>query len=379
MKNNFCAFCVFILALIFLSHLALAESVLKVGWIGPLTGDSAVVGIDSATVTKQVFDDFNKNLRDGNTKIRLFVEDDQYLAAKTVAAYNKLVKVEGVKIIFVLTYGGLIAISQQAERDGVLLINTLDCDDELAALPRNSFCVAKRTEDLGVINAKHALDHKNLPAGIIYFNSDPFMPKVAKSTHDFLRTHGSEPLVYEGAAGNTDLRAILTRVKDKNVRSLFIYGYDSFGVGMKQARQLGISAAFYSLTNINSPGFKASAGESINGTNAAGWFAPRNDRYSKFISAYTARTGHAPLLELALIPTYDMATILTLGLTEISKDNALELNINSLRDYLYRIKDYEGLSGKITMDPDGAVRSFTVGSYSFDHGNFKEEQYSKRN
>ena len=78
----------------------------------------------------------------------------------------------------------MLAISPLAERDNVILIDPLDCDEQLAALPKNSFCVAKKTEDLGINNALHAIKHKNLPAAIIYFNGDPFPDKVAKATKD---------------------------------------------------------------------------------------------------------------------------------------------------------------------------------------------------
>jgi branched-chain amino acid transport system substrate-binding protein len=107
----------FLLTLFMISQLVLlsfgeatAEDLIKVGWIGPLTGDAAVLGVDSVKVAQDVFAEANNAGGINGHKIKLYVEDDQYQTAKTISAYRKLVNFEGVKVIFVITYGGILAV-----------------------------------------------------------------------------------------------------------------------------------------------------------------------------------------------------------------------------------------------------------------------------
>ena len=78
-----------------------------IGWIGPLTGSSAVLGVDSVAVARAAFEEVNARGGVAGHKIRFIAEDDQYMTSKTVSAYSRLVTVEKAKIIFVLTYGGI--------------------------------------------------------------------------------------------------------------------------------------------------------------------------------------------------------------------------------------------------------------------------------
>ena len=50
---------------------------IKIGWIGPLSGNAAVLGIDSAEVVQMVFDRANAEGGVHGKRLKLFVEDDQ--------------------------------------------------------------------------------------------------------------------------------------------------------------------------------------------------------------------------------------------------------------------------------------------------------------
>ena len=361
-----------LLKLLFLVHLVLdgVNAEIKLGWIGPLTGDALVVGVDSAAVAKRLVAQVTRAGGIAGQPVRLIVEDDQYQTANTLRAYQRLVHVEGVKVIFVLTYGGMLAVAPLAQRDGVLLLNPLDCDDELAALPSNSFCVAKRTEDLGIMNARHALAHQNVPSAIFYQEGDPFMPKVARASKDTLLGAKSEVVLFEGVSDkHFDFKLALLKARDRGAKSLFFYGSEMFGTGMKQARQLSLQFPLYALTNISSPNYVANAGDSVNGAFTAGWFAPRTPAFTQFLEEHRADVGREPLLEISTVPTYDLCKILFLGLP--GRVNAAgSVNVGSLREYLYGLKGYRGLSGVISMDSDGAVRSLAVGMYRYTEGKY---------
>lgn len=343
---------------------------IKIGWIGPLSGDSAFLGVDSVEAARLVFDDVNRRGGVKERKLELIAEDDQYLTPKTVAAYSKLVNLDHVSAIFVLTYGGMLALAPRAEKDSVLLFDPLDCDDDLAALPQNSFCVAKKTEDMGIVDARHAWKRGFMSAGIIYVDGDPFLPKVAQSTKDEFEKLGGKVLLHAAVARRLeDATPALIRAKEKGVDVLFLYGYEWFAGAFKKARELGINVPFYSITNLETPGSKAAGGDSLRGTIASGWFAPRTPAYSAFLESYRKKVGRAPLLEISTVPTYDLANLIVKGI-EHAMNSSEEVSVARLREFIYGIKNYQGLSGSITMDPDGAVRSLPVGIYEFDGNSY---------
>lgn len=351
-----------------------ADDEITIGWIGPLTGPSAVLGVDSVEVARQRFDEVNSKGGISGRKIRFIPEDDQYTIAKTVTAYNRLVKVENARIIIVLTYGGLKAIAAKAAQDNVLLLDTLDCDDELAALPQNVFCIAKRTEDLGIRNAQNAIKNHEQPAAIIYFDGDPFPVKVAKATKKTILDAGSKVVLFEGipSGSTTDFRSLLVKARQEKVKSLFVYGYDDFGLAFKQAQELGLNCTFYSVPggSLGSPGFDKSAGGAISRVVTSGWFAPKTARYQEFRESYKTQIGRYPFLDVATVPTYDIAQLLVSGI-EKSLPEKGSLSIAGLQSYLYGVQNYDGLSGTISIDADGGVRTFKVAMYSYKNGSFE--------
>ncbi len=357
----------YISLLFFMLPEASADSTIKIGFLGPLTGKAAFLALDSVEVLKRQISWVNAQGGIGGKRLELIAVDDQYQTAKTVSGYNQLVNRNGVKVIFAITYGGVVALANRAKEDGVVIIDTLDCDDELAALPENIFCVAERTDDLGIQGAQHDIRSRHLPAAIIYAEGDPFTPKVAKAAYDILMSDSGGVVAYEGITGSSpDFRAILLKLKAKDAKSIFFFGYDDFGAAMRQGRELGITAQYYGLTSVASPGFLASAGDAVNGSIVTGWLAPKTAAVAKFTEEHKNKTGRAPILEIAVLQTHDMMQHITSILDKAVVNG--ELSAELLKSELYKMRGVDGLSGQLSMDPDGAVRNLKSGVYRFTGG-----------
>jgi branched-chain amino acid transport system substrate-binding protein len=341
-----------------------------IGWLGPLTGPVASLGVDSLDVAKNLINNANKMRGSDTPKIELIVEDDQYKTNQTIIGYTNLVR-KGAKVIIAITYGGVLAIADRAEHDNVLIIDPLDCDDQLAALPKNTFCVAKKTELIGIKNAQVVAQRKEGPTAILFADGDPFMPKVAQAMKSELERSGIAVPIFDGLIGeNKDFKGSLTKAKNAGVKSIAFYGNDEFGLALRQARQMGIEAQFYSLCIIKFPGFKAAADSSAEGTIVAGWFAPKTESYKQFLSEFIVRNKREPLVEASTVPTYDVITLLNSYLM-LNKSPKGKVDVTDLRKYLYSVKDYQGLSGTITVDNTGAVMSLPVESYIYKHSEFE--------
>ncbi len=349
-----------ILSILFTCSLIAEENeVIKIGWIGPLSGNAAILGVDAVEATKIAFDEINANGGVNGRQLKLIVEDDQYITKNTISSYNKLVKEQGIDVIYIFTYGGLFALAPKAEKDNVLLIDPLDCDEKIASLPSNIICVSKLTEDLGALNANYAAKEGIKSVGMIYYEGDPFMGTAAEATMKRLKELGVKVAFSDGyLTGETNFKSMLLKAKAKKVNSLFFYGYDEMGTAMKQARELGFTIPFYSLNTITSPGFQDAGGSALEGTRNAGWKAPRTKEFEIFLEKFKKRVGRSPNFEVSTIPSYDISFIISKGLK----------NKNRVKEEFYSLKNYQGLSGVITVDSDGATRSLKNSMYLYKKG-----------
>ena len=112
---------------IMLSTGALAQT-LKLGVISPLTGGGAPWGIAAAEAAKILAAEANAEggLEVGGKRyqVEVIAYDDQYKAADSVAAYNRLVNQDGVKVMLIHTSPAAVALKQNVEDDEVVAITS---------------------------------------------------------------------------------------------------------------------------------------------------------------------------------------------------------------------------------------------------------------
>ena len=345
---------------------------IKIGWTGPLSGNSAVLGIDSVQAAQIAVDEINETGGISGHKIKLVPEDDQYDTAKALTAYNKLVNLEKVKAILMSTYGGVFATANKATQDGVVIIDPLDCNNAIAKLAENTFCIATESESIGRIIAEDISNKRFSSIGVVYDESNPFMVLVNESLKYRLKELGVSNIHDQGVSRDTtDFKSILVKFKKQGVNALVLFGHDPMGGAMKQARGIRIDSQFYTVGTITSPGYQNLAGESANGSLVAYWEAPKTEKYKEFIKKFSQKVGRPPILELATIPSYDSMSLLLAALSNAAvSDSAIDINV--VRENLLKTKDYFGLSGSLTMDPDGAVRTIREKIYKYENGKLND-------
>lgn len=336
------------------------EREIKIGWIGPLSGSSAVLGVDSVAAAQMAFNEINAAGGVHGVKLKLIAEDDQYLTSKTVAAYQKLVSADGVKFVFVLTYGGIFAVAERAKRDGIVIVDPLDCNERIGALNEHVLCVAKTTESLGTVIADQVVEHGMTPTGILYFESDPFPKETAEHARARLAERGVTPAVYEGYAAETrDFNPLVERLRAAKVKSLIMYGYDEMGQLARQVRDRGLQLKLYSFATVTSPGFLHSAQGSAEGITIVNWTGEGGAALERFLGQFRREKGRDPFIHLSTIPSYDVAVLLARCLKQGAFNIADQTVATApLLKCFYETKNYAGISGNITMDSDGVTRSF---------------------
>jgi branched-chain amino acid transport system substrate-binding protein len=161
---------------------------------------------------------------------------------------------------------------------------------------------------------------------------------------------GGKILISEGFEQDAkDFRTQLIKIKAKNPKVIFIpVYYIEAGLILKQAKELGIKAQFLSGDSIEKPEFIEIAGELAEGIIFG---APTYDPESKesliknFVDKYQSKFGKKPTVVAA--HAYDATNIIALTLEKC------EENATCIKDELYKIKDFPGVSGKTSFDKNG--------------------------
>lgn len=330
------------------------DNVIKIGYIGPITGPSAVLGMDAIKAIEMAVDETNTKGGVNGKQIQLIAEDDKYLSKDTVNAYNKLVNVDKVKIILISTYGGVFAVADQAKADGVVIIDSLDCNKDLANANKNIFCIATETESIGVSLAQNLSNNGGKKAAIMYSTKDSFMSIVTNAFDSEFSKNGGLTIKEGFNYDDTNFRAQLLKIKEYNPDALIILGHDEQGFIMKQARELGIKAKFMATGTITSPIAQQNANGTAEGVLLAYWDSAKSGSDVKdFETRFVTKVGRPAILPLTTHPAYDTIKILTdVVLPKISGN----VTGNKVVSELLKVSNYQGVTGVVTIDKDGGAR-----------------------
>ena len=146
---------------------------------------------------------------------------------------------------------------------------------------------------------------------------------------------------------DTDFKATLTKIKASNPDVIFVPGYyQEVGMIIKQAREIGITVPILGADGWDSAKLPEIAGaEALNNTFFSNHYSPDDNspEIKNFVEAYKAEYGQVPDAFAAL--SYDA----TMMIIEAIKRAGVEDSVK-VKDELAKTKDYQGVSGSITLD-----------------------------
>ena len=332
---------------------------IKIGYIGPLTGDVAILGIEASNSIKLAINNINEQGGINGKQVELIIEDDQYDTAQTVSAYEKLVNQNNVETVIISTYGGVFAVAERAEQDNVLVVDPLDCDQDIADLPDNVFCIAKETKDLADVIADYSIDQGYSNIGILHSTTDNFMPSVALMFEQRIGNN-ADVQIEKYTSGTTDFKTSLLKLKEKD--ALVFLGYDEIGIAIKQASDLGLDQPRLTIPSVaTTPSIQEASQKTIDGIYFSFYAPPEeNAKATKFYNDYESEYGRPPIVYVATDHAYDSINIL---LTEILPGAE---NIEDKIEKMHQVSDYEGVSGKLTMGSDGRINGILIRLYKLE-------------
>jgi len=335
---------------------AASDQTIKIGAIYDLSGVSADLGKAFEEGTQIAADEINSGGGINGHPVEVIYEDDPDQAAKpAVNAAQKLINVDKVSGILDISYGGLAGIQPLAEQKQVPTLDVIDSSDRIGSLGDWIFGVGVYDDGQGQVVAEHAVNNLKITKAAILTGKEEYLLTVSGAFEKrFTELGGQITDREEFEVGTTDFRTQMAKIKQSGAEAIFFAHLGEGGYGIKQATELGFNGYFLGTDPMSIADVKRIAGSDLNNrTFFALWrnFDQLTPQQQQFADVYQTKFGQKPGDYMFYnVMGYDGLKVLA----EAIKNS--DLTGAGIKNALYNIKNFPGLSGPITIDSTGINR-----------------------
>lgn len=276
------------------------------------------------------------------------------------AVYRLIEKEKVVAIIGEMISGNTIAGADHAERSKIPMVSPTATNPIVTQGRHYIFRVCFTDPEQGRIAARLVKDQlKAKTAALIYdISQDYCVALAAFFKKDFLKDGGTIVAETKFKSGDRDFTPQLSRIKQMNPDVIYapIY-YTECALMARQAREMGLNVPIVTGDGAQAPELIDLGGPAVEGVYFTAHFHKAmidTSRGKTFLQAYEKETGKQ--LDAFAAMAADAYFII---LDAITRAGTVEPT--KIRDALASTKDFEGVTGKITLKPDGnAVKAMVV-------------------
>jgi branched-chain amino acid transport system substrate-binding protein len=324
---------------------------IPVGVYAALTGGEASFGKATLQGVQLAADEINRSGGVLGRKIRLVVEDDQGRAEDAASVVTKLItRDDVVAVIGENSSAQSLAAAPTCQQYKVPMISPSSTNPKVTKSGDYIFRVCFTDPYQG--KALATFVRNNLKANnvaILRDNKNDYSVGLAEVFRAQFTSLGGKIVVEQSyAAGDTEFRPQLTAIKAANPDVIFVPGfYTEVGQIAQQARELGINVPMAGGDGWDAPALLDIGKEALNGYYFSDhyFFDEPRPAVQRFVAAIRAKYHENPAANAAL--GYDALHILTDAIKRVGG-----LDKKLIRDQIATTKNYQGVSGVITMGPD---------------------------
>jgi branched-chain amino acid transport system substrate-binding protein len=326
------------------------NEVLKIGFVGPLTGEASSYGQIAKEGVELAVQEINSKGGIDGRMVEVIYEDGKCSGKDAVSAAQKLIIIDKVQyIIGGMCSGETLGLGPVAESVQVLVISPGSSNSQITDLGDYIFRNHPSDGFAGKAIAGLAINNGNKKIGIISENTD-YAQGIRTIFLEEFKNLGGEVLVDESFnTGNADFRSSLLKMKASGVDSIFVNPQTESGAVQiaNQARELALDVQFFGAY-FN--------GESARNSDALDGIImvalpdiAENNNASNFSKNFVSKFNKEPEYPFVAGAAYDIVYILKQAI-EKQGDNSTRV-----KDYLYTMKPFEGTVGNYNFDENGDV------------------------
>jgi branched-chain amino acid transport system substrate-binding protein len=324
---------------------------IPIGEYGSLTGTTATFGQSTDNAIKMAFDEVNAAGGVLGKKLKLFVEDDQSKPEEAATAATKLVNQNRVvALLGEVSSSRSLAAAPIAQAAQIPMVSPSSTNPRVTQVGDFIFRVCFTDPFQGAVMAKFAHDTLKLRRlAILVDVRNDYSVGLQTFFRQHLKQLGGEVVAEQSySEGDSDFHAQLTQIKATNPDGIYVPGYyTEVGTIARQARELGITVPMLGGDGWDSPKLWEIGGEALNGCYLSNHYSTEDPSpvVQSFVAEYKKRYNQLPDALAAL--GYDAAKILVDAMGRAGSTDGVKV-----RDALAATKDFQGVTGTITINAD---------------------------
>lgn len=349
---------------------------IKIGFLGPMTGDAGNYGKLMSQAVKIAVEEFNAAGGAEGFNAELIVEDTEGKVEKGNPAIEKLAGVDKVFGIVGAVFSSVsLAVAPKAEAAKIVMISPSSTHKDLPDKGKFIFRDVMSDALQAVVFGKYLYKNENVKTVAILYVKNDYSQGLAMDFKAQYEKEGGKVVAVETALqGDKDFKTQLTKIKGTNPEALYVPNYVAeIAQILEQAKQLGLKVKIYSADGFSNPQIFDLAGDLSNGiiyTQAAE--QPASQTRKDFEAKYQAKWGEKP--DAFSLNAYDGAKIILNAIKSTAgkgMGGVLKVDRDKVRDFVAKTKDYDGASGKITFTANGDLVA-NIGIYTVENKKFKQ-------
>jgi branched-chain amino acid transport system substrate-binding protein len=326
----------------------------KIGFIGPLTGDNAGLGGDGRAGTELAVKEINNAGGINGRMLEVVYEDGKCNGKDATTAASKLIDVDRVIAIA----GGLcssetLAAAPLAEQAQVALISYASSNPSITNAGDYVFRVWPSDAGQGSAIANEMAKRGIKKVAVIYMNQD-YNLGLANAFKQAFESQGGVITAWETYEQDSkDFRSQVAKVRASRPEAVYLVSYSvDGGLLVKQIRDLKLDVPLFGSETLGTKETVEAAGkENIEGlVYATPAFNPDAPKAKELLPKAQQLKGAELSLPVIAADAYDTVYLIAEAIKQ-NPDN--EPTGTIIKDYLYTVKDYDGAGGKLTIDNNG--------------------------
>lgn len=277
-----------------------SSDTIKIGAIGPMTGDGAIYGEAVKNGAELAVKEINEAGGINGAQIEFNFQDDEADAEKAVNAYNTLKDWGMQALLGTVTSAPCVAVGEVAQADNMFLLTPSGTAVECVQYD-NAFRVCFSDPMQGAESAKYIADNQlATKIAVIYNSSDVYSTGIYQAFAKEAETAGLEIVAAEAftAESKTDFSVQLQKAKDAGAELVFLpFYYSEASLVLQQAAGINYSPIFFGCDGMDGildvEGFDADLANNLMFLSP---FTPTStdEAIQKFVTDYKEAYGGTP-------------------------------------------------------------------------------------
>ena len=348
---------------------AMAQDVIKIGHVGPVSGAIAHLGKDNENGARLAIEELNaKGLSIGGNKVKfvLLAEDDAADPKQGTAAAQKLVDQNVNGVVGHLNSGTSIPASKIYSDAGIPQISPSSTNPKLTRQGyKTTFRVVADDVHLGGTLGRYAIKDLKAKTFAVIDDRTAYGQGVADEFAKAATAAGGTQIGREFTTDKaTDFTAILTTLKGKKPDVVFFGGMDAVaGPMLKQMKSLGLNAKFMGGDGICTGELMKLAGDSMADNQV--FCAEAGGIEEKSANAFKAKFKKRFDTDVQLYAPYVYDAV------NVMADAMVKANSSDPAKYLpvlAKTSGYKGVTGDIAFDGKGDIKNGALTLFTFKAG-----------